>query len=161
VTLPELVARLEDRAAQAERQQASAPVAAVLRCVLEDLAPIAAGNGAVTTAAVGWRERLWTCPPETLLGVRDVAEALGRPRSWVYRAASSWTYRKGEIPEGETKPERVRLRRVAPLPCQRLDGELVFTAGAVRHWITRQEQPVLAGRPGRRRPRSARPEAAH
>ena len=70
-----------------------------------------------------WRERLWTCPPDTRLGVRQVAEAMGRPRSWVYRAAS---------------PKRGLNR----LPARRLDGELVFEAGAVRAWVKRCELPL-------------------
>jgi hypothetical protein len=71
-----------------------------------------------------WRERLWTVPPETRLGVREVAEAVDRSRDWVYRAVSG---------KGATKAGRDRL------PCQKLDGELVFTAGAVRTWIQRSE----------------------
>lgn len=69
-----------------------------------------------------WRERLWTCPPDTRLGVREVAEAMGRPRSWVYRAVSA---KRGEH----------------RLPASRLDGELVFEAGAVRAWIERHAGP--------------------
>ncbi len=79
-----------------------------------------------------WRERLWTCPAETRLGAHEVAEALGRPRSWVYRAVSAWTYpKKGQ-----------KIRRPHPLPAQRLDGELVFTAAAVRNWIARTSTPT-------------------
>ncbi|MGQ0641208.1 MAG: hypothetical protein ACT4P6_10635 [Gemmatimonadaceae bacterium] len=39
-------------------------------------------------APVSWRERLWTCPPETRLGVAELAEALNRPKSWVHRHTS-------------------------------------------------------------------------
>jgi len=70
-----------------------------------------------------WRERLWTCPPDTRLGVREVAEAVGRPRSWVYRACAA---KRG--------PGRLRARR--------LDGELVLLASEVRDWLTRQEAPA-------------------
>jgi predicted DNA-binding transcriptional regulator AlpA len=78
-------------------------------------------NGApppATTGPVTWRERLWTCPEETRLGVREVAEAMDRPRSWVYRAVG---------------------REQDPLPARRLDGELVFAAGDVRAWLARRE----------------------
>lgn len=150
MTLSELRATLERRAAEAEAIGATAPVASVYRAVLDELRPLADGNGvAVSAGGVSWRERLWTCPPDTRLGVREVAEALGRQTSWVYRAASAWVYRKGEA----------KRRRATPLPCQRLDGELVFEAGAVRTWITQVEQPPTAGRPGRRRPRRAAPAA--
>jgi hypothetical protein len=77
-----------------------------------------------------WRERIWTCPAETRLGVRDVAEALKRPVSWVYRAVSLWCYSKAN--DGT----RLKTRRLdAPLPHERLSGELVFRAGRVREWI--------------------------
>jgi hypothetical protein len=68
-----------------------------------------------------WAERLWTCPPETRVGVRELAEAIGRPRSWVYRHAS---------PRGD----------LAPIPHRRLDGLLVFTAGEVRDWLRANEE---------------------
>lgn len=62
-----------------------------------------------------WRERLWTVPPETLLRVHDVAEALDRSASWVYKR----TYRGA----------------ADPLPAERLGSELVFRADALRAWI--------------------------
>ena len=71
-----------------------------------------------------WRERLWTVPAGTRLGVPEVAEAVGRTRSWVYR---------------RTSPKSVK----APLPHTRLDGELVFEAGQLREWLeTHGEQGV-------------------
>jgi hypothetical protein len=68
----------------------------------------------------GWREKLWTCPPETRLGVPELAEALDRSPDWVYRATSA--------------KRAAKLGR-HPLPCARLDGVLVFTAGALRRWV--------------------------
>jgi len=68
-----------------------------------------------------WAEALWTCPPETRLGVPEVAAAVGRPRSWVYRHTS---------PSGD----------LAPIPHRRLDGLLVFTAGDVRDWLRANEE---------------------
>lgn len=68
-----------------------------------------------------WAERLWTAPAETRLGVRELAEAVGRPRSWVYRHTA---------PSGD----------LAPIPHRRLDGLLVFLAGEVRDWLRANEE---------------------
>lgn len=62
-----------------------------------------------------WPERLWTVPPETLLRVPDVAAALQRSTSWVYKR----TY-KGAA---------------NPLPAERLGADLVFRAGEIRDWV--------------------------
>lgn len=67
-----------------------------------------------------WRTRLWTCDAEVRLGAHELCEALGRSRDWVYRAVN--------------KKRAEKLGR-NPLPCARLDGALVFTAGAVRKWV--------------------------
>jgi hypothetical protein len=80
-----------------------------------------------------WREKIWTVPVETRLGVREVAEAIGRPRSWVYRRTG------GKSPK-------------AQLPHRKLDGELVFVAGELREWLRQHEIPraglvPLAGKP--------------
>lgn len=72
-------------------------------------------------AANPWAERLWTAPADTRLGVRELAEAVGRPRSWVYRHTS---------PKGD----------LAPIPHRRLDGLLVFIAGEVRDWLKANEE---------------------
>lgn len=69
-----------------------------------------------------WRERIWTCPDDIRLGVQDVAQAVDRSPDWVYRAISS----KYAVQRGRD-----------PLPCAKLDGVLVFTAGAVRRWLER------------------------
>lgn len=122
MNLDELREHLAQRAQDAETVQATAPVALIYRAVLKDLARAADGTDQTTPATVTtWRERLWTCPPETRLGVCEVAEALGRPKSWVYRAVSA-------------------KRGPCRLPCRRLDGELVFEAGTVRTWIARTEE---------------------
>jgi predicted DNA-binding transcriptional regulator AlpA len=71
-----------------------------------------------------WRERLWTVPAETRLGVVEVAEALNRPRSWVYRHTST----------------RTGLSR---LPHRKLDSELEFLAGEIRKWIKRNEEIIV------------------
>jgi len=67
-----------------------------------------------------WRERVWLVPDETRLGVRDVAEALSRSTSWVYKKASRAAGSRG-------------------LPCRKLEGELAFTAGELRAWIAKHE----------------------
>jgi len=72
-----------------------------------------------------WRERLWTVPAETRLGVQEVAEALGRPRSSIYARTG---------PKAED-----------PLPHRKLDGTLLFTAGELRAWIRDREDVVAAG----------------
>lgn len=74
-----------------------------------------------------WRERLWTCGADVRLGVREVSEALDRSPDWVYRAVDS---------------RRSAERGRAPLPCSKLDGVLVFTAGAVRRWVQASERVV-------------------
>lgn len=35
-----------------------------------------------------WRERLWEVPADCRLNMADLAEALGRPRSYVYHAVA-------------------------------------------------------------------------
>jgi hypothetical protein len=71
-----------------------------------------------------WREKLWLVPAETRLGVREAAEAIGRPASWVYRRTA----------EKSAK---------ALLPHRKLDGELVFTAGELRVWVEGHETVVV------------------
>lgn len=79
----------------------------------------------------GWRTRLWSCPADTRLGVRDLAEALDRSPDWVYRAVNR---------------DRADKRGRDPLPCKRLDGVLVFTAGELRAWLRSSESLVNPAR---------------
>ena len=80
-------------------------------------------------AAETWRERLWTVPEPTRIGVHELAEALDRSPDWIYRAVSTkWAEKRGR----------------QPLPCSRLDGCLSFTAGAVRRWLETNERVVRA-----------------
>jgi hypothetical protein len=74
---------------------------------------------------VSWRERLWMVPSETRLGVAEAAEALGRPKSYVY----AHTGRAAED----------------PLPHRKLDGALLFTAGELRAWIRDHEETIHGG----------------
>jgi hypothetical protein len=94
---------------------------AALRAWLEDEPAVTALPVAVQAdEPADWRARLWTCPDETRLGVRELAEALDRSADFVYRAVD---------------PKRSAERGRDPLPCSRLDGVLVFTAGAIRRWL--------------------------
>lgn len=72
-----------------------------------------------------WRVKLWTTPSEVRLSVAEVAEALGRPRSYVYARTG---------PKAED-----------PLPHRKLDGALYFTAGELRAWIRDHEEEVHGG----------------
>ena len=54
-----------------------------------------------------------------------MAEALGRPKSFVYA--------------------RTGAKADDPIPHRKLEGSLVFTAGEVRAWIRDQEEVVHGG----------------
>jgi predicted DNA-binding transcriptional regulator AlpA len=69
-----------------------------------------------------WRTLLWTAPSECRIGRDEVCEALGRPRSWLYRQTS-------------TKAEH-------RIPHRKLDGELVFIVGEIRTWLREVEEVV-------------------
>ena len=81
------------------------------------------GTGRVEPSS--WRERLWSVPAETRLGVVELAEALGRPKSFVYA--------------------RTGAKADDPIPHRKLEGVLVFAAGEVRAWIRDQEEVVASG----------------
>ncbi len=129
--LDELREKWERRRADGERLQSLAPIAAMAKELLEDLrevgldepepivTPAAALDGSQT-----WRALLWVVPPETRMTVADVAEAAGRPKSWVYR---------------HTSP----ASGLPLIPHRKLDGELVFAAGEVRAWIRDHEDIVV------------------
>jgi predicted DNA-binding transcriptional regulator AlpA len=80
-------------------------------------AEVVAPHGAVT-----WRERIWTIPPQTRLGTRELSEALGRPRSWIYA--------------------RTQAAAADPLPHRKLDGSLVFVAEEIRRWLRHREEII-------------------
>lgn len=75
------------------------------------------------SAPVSWRERIWTVPKETRLGVREVAEAVGRSVDWVYK---------------HTGPGGTGLR----LPHRKIDGQLVFVASEIRTWVAEAEEVI-------------------
>ena len=76
----------------------------------------------VDQAPCSWRSRLWTEPPERRIGVEEVAEALGRSDSWVYK--------------------HVGPKVESPLPSKKFGGELVFLVGELRAWLQDQEERV-------------------
>ena len=103
--------------------------ARVLLLLLEELGEVpepAAGNGDDAGDRT-WRERLWKVPGDTRIGTVELCEALGRPRSWVYRHTS--------LRSGCTL-----------LPHRKLDGQLVFVAGEIRAWLRENEEIVERGR---------------
>jgi hypothetical protein len=80
VTLAELALTFERRAAEAEREGATAPVANVYRLVLEELRPLVPANGnGSPTAGEPVAERLLTAG--------QVAELFGTTVRWVYAHA--------------------------------------------------------------------------
>lgn len=103
------------------------PARAVLT-LLRDAGASADDPGAThqhtASADATWRSQLWTVPSETRLGVAELAEALGRPESWVYRHTSS---KSG----------------YEQLPHRRLDGLLVFRADEIRTWIADHEDVIV------------------
>lgn len=72
-----------------------------------------------------WREKLWTVDGATRLGVVEVAEALDRPKSYVYARTG---------PSADD-----------PIPHRKMDGALVFQAAELRAWIRECEEVVAAG----------------
>lgn len=113
----------------------AAPAGTVMPChavldVLEQLdhAPSrqadqeASSQGSTTDAA--WREKIWTAPAETRLGIAEAAEALGRPRSFIYRRTSAKS-------------------SLSKIPHRKLDGALVFLAGELRSWLASEEELVV------------------
>lgn len=101
-------------------------IAALLERLTEPAALSIEPTEQARSVTLTWRERLWEVPSETRLGVLEVAQALGRPKSWVYRHTS----------------EASGLVR---LPHRKLDGELLFSAGELRAWIREHEEVICAG----------------
>ena len=114
------------RWAMAAPQGATIPVTTLAE-LLGDLEAEVVPEVAVepTNAGWTWRERLWEVPAETRLGVAELSEALGRPRSYIYA--------------------RTGPKADDPIPHRKMDGSLLFTAGEVRTWIREREETVHAG----------------
>lgn len=107
--------------------------ACTVACCPRQIAPTLAA----ATPATTWREKLWTVPTETRLGLVELCEALGRPKSWVYRRTSA----KSGLPL---------------VPHRKLDGALTFVAGEIRAWLATEEEIIHALRPPPRPPLHAR-----
>lgn len=101
------------------------PAAALAQLLRPAEPPVPAGAPS-GQAGTTWRERLWTAPPETRIGVHELCEAVGRGKSWVYR---------------HTSPKS----GLSQLPHRKLDGDLVFVVGEIRAWITVNEDVVVRG----------------
>ncbi len=84
-----------------------------------------AGTLADDGNTASWRERLWAADPEVRIGRAELLEAVGRPRSWLYRHTHS--------------------KAKNPIPHRKLDGELIFLVGEVREWLREHEKIVRAG----------------
>jgi len=122
-TLPDVLRWLH-AAPPGTRLDASA-VAEVLESLAEEKGAPEPASSPPSGAEWSWRERLWTVPAETRLGTSELAEALGRPKSWVYA--------------------RTQAGAEDPVPHRKLDGTLTFTAGEVRAWIRDREEVVAGG----------------
>lgn len=119
---------------------AAAPAGTLLtaQTVREMIAPLASESRQDDREAVEpaetlatWRERLWTAPAETRIGVKEVAEAVGRSASWIYK---------------HTSTKAVEESEASPLPYRKLEGELVFVVGEIRAWIRDSEDVLRGGR---------------
>ena len=99
------------------------PTGAVLAQLRGVVTTVPAQPEEAAQVRLGWQERLWSAPDETRMRVNDICEALGRPKSWVYRHTS----------------QAAGLPRI---PHRKLDGELVFVAGEVRQWVREHEEVV-------------------
>ena len=81
MTFPEVLSTLERRAAEAERMQARAPVAAVIQSILEELRAVDGTAAAPAGAAAP--------TPDRLLTIQDAAALLGVTSRWLYRRANT------------------------------------------------------------------------
>lgn len=82
MTLADLLATLERRAAEAERMQAHAPVAAVLHSVVEELRGVEGAGAAAVTPPPG---QVPAAGPDRWLPPAAVAARLEVAIRWVYR----------------------------------------------------------------------------
>ena len=71
-------------------------------------------------APVSWRERLWTAPGDTRLGIAELSEALGRSKAFIYRHT-----------------------RAKSIPHRLLDGHLTFRAADIREWLQDRENLIV------------------
>lgn len=103
-------------------------LAEILGGLRSENAPAAPPGPSAPATQPTWPERLCSAPAEMRMGAVELAAALGRPRSWVYRHTS----RKSGLPV---------------IPHRKLDGQLVFLVGEVRQWLREHEEVAAHGRP--------------
>jgi predicted DNA-binding transcriptional regulator AlpA len=104
----------------------AASLAEILRPLADSLSTPEPQPEPAPTPSLGWREKFWLVPGETRLGLVELTEALGKPKSWVYRHTS----------------EKSGLPRI---PHRKLDGSLIFVVGEVRAWLREHEESVHEG----------------
>ena len=92
----------------------------------------AAPGGTADERPASWRERLWEVPEQTRIGVEELAEAIGKSTSWVYKQTS-------------------RSAPGATLPFRKMGGDLVFVAGEIRAWLETEETIMVRSEAARRR----------
>lgn len=143
--MPSLAERLGAVVAALPDDAAVTLPVSTLRLWLAD-APAGPSKAAAVPEPQTWREKLWTCPADTRLGVRELAEAMGRARTGEPDESASSTKRK-RVRGSDWIYRAVDRKRAAAhgrdaLPCARLDGVLVFTVGAVRRWLQASEATV-------------------
>ncbi len=121
------MARWQDQAThhrQIENHSQAAVIEVLIRELEEDFLTRRAVESAPGEAAVEraftWREKLWVVPFETRIGTVELAEALRRPKSWVYA--------------------RTQANAKSKIPHRRLDGFLHFVVGEIRDWIQAREE---------------------
>ena len=68
-----------------------------------------------TTAA----ERLWSCPDQTRYTVTELAAALNRPKSYIYKHTANRT-----------------------IPFTKIDGQNTFIVSEVRRWVVDREERI-------------------
>ena len=98
MTRDELLSRLEHQAADAEAMQASAPVATVLRTVLDEVRALEETNGAEPDR------------PDTMLNVKEAGRRLGMSARWVYKNANALPFAR-RYPSGALRFSERGLER--------------------------------------------------
>ena len=107
--------------------------AAVLKLCGAEVAGDAGSRAGEEAASVpappSWKEKLWTVPAQTRLGVAEISEALGKQPSAIHKLRA------------REKRDRAKGRPVDALPCRKaFDGTLTCTAGELRDWLDRTDK---------------------
>lgn len=118
-----LSVRLADARAAARRVRSAVTELEERIDELEEEAQQRAGPAPVQQPEPSWREKLWTCPPETRLGIEQASEATGKSASVLYKLTSA-----------------------EEIPFRKDGGSLVFIAGELRTWLREREETVVEGR---------------